>query len=218
MGLVNCLNQLGLHIICVQDTWSPLTSTLPMTNPFATKLPVGTQGRAHCFPLHSSVDCVSRLKDCRSTVHPLATGAMCVCSFYAPHAGIAISARVLFWRSCGLCTSCHAVPLPFVPGQATPRPGFRASNFHLWPIVEEMSVPKAGAPQPFGLPNPLVCPANHPHVKFPYLSRLQAKQPPLPPLGTSTVASEMPLLVPPTQKTNSEYHRFQNLTSGMVWG
>ena len=117
MGLVNCWNQLGLHIICVQETRSPLIGTLPIDQPFRHDAPVGTQGRAACFSFHSSVDCVSRLKDCRSTVHPFPTGAICVCSFYAPHAGIAISARVQFWRACGLCTSCHAVPLPFVPGR-----------------------------------------------------------------------------------------------------
>ena len=80
MELVSCLNHLGLHIICVQQIQSP-----PM-DPLAP-----TDGRLG-FLFHSSVDAcpVPGITDRQSLRWRLVAGATCVCSFYAPHAGITL--------------------------------------------------------------------------------------------------------------------------------
>ena len=55
-GLVSCLDQLGLHFLalCVQETQSPLMSSLPVDQPFRYDGPFGSHGREAGFLLHSS--------------------------------------------------------------------------------------------------------------------------------------------------------------------
>ena len=55
MGLVSCLDQLSLQVVCVQETLSPLMSTLPVDRPFRYDGPVGSYGREAGFLLHSSI-------------------------------------------------------------------------------------------------------------------------------------------------------------------
>ena len=55
MGLVGCLDQLGLQVPCAQETQSPLMSSLPMDQPFRYDGPDGSHGREAGFLLHSSL-------------------------------------------------------------------------------------------------------------------------------------------------------------------
>ena len=55
MGLVSCLDQLGLQVPCVQETQSPLMSSLPVDHPFRYDGPVGSHGREAGFFLHSFI-------------------------------------------------------------------------------------------------------------------------------------------------------------------
>ena len=55
MGLVSCLDQLGLQVPCVQETQSPLMSSLPVDHPFRYDGLVGSHGREAGFLLHSSI-------------------------------------------------------------------------------------------------------------------------------------------------------------------
>ena len=50
---------------------------------------------------HSSIDasCIPGVEDSQSLRWRLVAGAICVCSFYAPHVGIALDGRVAFWRN-----------------------------------------------------------------------------------------------------------------------
>ena len=55
MGLVSCLDQLGLQVLCVQETQSPLMSSLPVDQTFRCDGPVGSHGREASFSFHSSI-------------------------------------------------------------------------------------------------------------------------------------------------------------------
>ena len=55
MGLVSCLDQLGLQVLCVQETQSPPMSSLPVDQPFRYDGPVGSHGREAGFLLRSSI-------------------------------------------------------------------------------------------------------------------------------------------------------------------
>ena len=55
MGLVSCLDQLGLQVLCVQETQSPLMSSLPVDQPSRYDGPVGSHGREAGFLFHSSI-------------------------------------------------------------------------------------------------------------------------------------------------------------------
>ena len=82
MGLVSCLDQLHVRVVCVQETHAPSLGTLPVDQSFRYEVLV---------PLFY-----------RRFLHlrwRLVAGAICVCSFYAPHVGIALDVRVAFWRN-----------------------------------------------------------------------------------------------------------------------
>ena len=51
IGLVSCLDQLGLQVVCVQETQSPLVSSLPVDQPFRHDGPIGSHGREAGFLL-----------------------------------------------------------------------------------------------------------------------------------------------------------------------
>ena len=55
MGLVSCLDQLDLQVLCVQETQSPPMSSLPMDQPFRYDGPIGSHGREAGFLFHSSI-------------------------------------------------------------------------------------------------------------------------------------------------------------------
>ena len=55
MGLVSGLDQLGLKVLCVPETQSPLMSSLPVDQPFRYDGPVGSHGREAGFLFHSSI-------------------------------------------------------------------------------------------------------------------------------------------------------------------
>ena len=99
MGLVSCLDQLDLRVLCVQETQSPVLGTLPTDQPFRYDGPVGSSGREAGFLFHSSIHSspIPGIPDLQSLRWRLVSGVVCVCSFYAPHVGIAVDARV--WSS-----------------------------------------------------------------------------------------------------------------------
>ena len=88
--LVSCLDQLGLQVPCVQETQSPLMSSLPVSQPFRCDGPVGSHGREAGFLLHCSIVAspIPGTPDSQSLRWRLVSGSLCVCSFCAPHAGI----------------------------------------------------------------------------------------------------------------------------------
>ena len=109
MGLVSCLDQLGLQVLCVQETQSPLMSSLPVDQPFRYDCPIGSHGREAEFLLHSSIVAspIPGTPDSQSLRWRLVSGSLCACSFYAPHVGIASDTRIQFWRT--LAASVHRV-------------------------------------------------------------------------------------------------------------
>ena len=109
MGLVSCLDQLDLQVLCVQETQSPPMSSLPVDQPFRYDGPIGSHGREAGFLLHSSIVAtpIPGTPDSQSLRWRLISGSLCVCSFYAPHAGIPSDTRIQFWRA--LAASVHRV-------------------------------------------------------------------------------------------------------------
>ena len=55
MGLVSCLDQLGLQVLCVRKLSLSLMSSLPVDQPFRYDGPVGSHGREAGFILRSSI-------------------------------------------------------------------------------------------------------------------------------------------------------------------
>ena len=110
MGLVSCLDQLGLQVLCVQETQPPLMRSLPVDQPFRYDGPIGSHGReAEFLMLHTSIVAspVPGTPDSQSLRWRLVSGSLCACSFYAPHVGIASDTRIQFWRT--LAASVHRV-------------------------------------------------------------------------------------------------------------
>ena len=101
MGLVSCLDQLHVRVVCVQETQAQSLGTLPVDQSFRYDGPLGNYGREAGFLFHSSIDasCIPGVEDSQSLRWRLVAGAICVCSFYALHAGIALDVRVAFWRN-----------------------------------------------------------------------------------------------------------------------
>ena len=99
----------GLQILRVQETQSPLTGTLPVDQPFRYDGPVGSCGREAGLLLHSSIVAspTPGTPDLQSLRWRLISDSLCVCSFYAPHAGTATDKRIQFWRT--LAASVHRV-------------------------------------------------------------------------------------------------------------
>ena len=146
MGLVSCLDQLGLQVLCVQETQSPLMSSLPMDQPFAVS--VGSHGREAGSLFHSSI-VASPTPDSQSLRWRLISArSLCVCSFYAPHAGIPSDTRTQFWRT--LAASVHRVsqlhsgtPLLLAGDSNIWFPffqhgGSRQADAPLFPVVQEI--------------------------------------------------------------------------------
>ena len=52
MGLVSCLDQLGLQVACVQENQSPLMTSLPVDQPFRCDGPTCSCGGEAGFLLH----------------------------------------------------------------------------------------------------------------------------------------------------------------------
>ena len=96
-------------VLCVQETQSPLMSSLPVDQPFRYDGPVGSHGREAGFFFHSSIVAspVPGTPDSQSLRWRLISGSPCVCSFYAPHAGIPSDTLIQFWRT--LAASVHRV-------------------------------------------------------------------------------------------------------------
>ena len=88
MGLVSCLDQLGLQILCVQETQSPLMGGL-----------VGSYGREAGFLLHSSIVAppIPGTPDLQSLRCRFCLRLSLCLPFCAPHAGIATDTRIQFW-------------------------------------------------------------------------------------------------------------------------
>ena len=84
-------------------------STLRVEQPFRYDGLVGRNGREAGFLLQSSTVAspFPGTLDLQSLRWRLVSGSLCVCSFYAPHAGIATDTRIQFWRT--LSASVHRV-------------------------------------------------------------------------------------------------------------
>ena len=93
----------------MQETQSHLMSSLFVDQPFRYDGPVGSHGREAGFLFHSSIVAspIPGTPDSQSLRWRLISGSLCVCSFYAPHAGIPSDTRIQFWRT--LAASVHRV-------------------------------------------------------------------------------------------------------------
>ena len=93
----------------MQETQTPLMSSLPVDQSFRYGGPVGSHGREAGFLFHSFIVASPILgtPDSQSLRWRLISGSLCVCSFYAPHAGIPSDTRIQFWRT--LAASVHRV-------------------------------------------------------------------------------------------------------------
>ena len=150
MELVSCLNRLSLHVVCVQETQAPDMGSLPTDQPFRYDGPLGSYGREAGFLFHVSIESTSiaGIQDSQSLRWRLVAGAVCVCSFYAPHVGIAVDVRVAFWRALAVSvqrvSQCHSrCPLLLAGDSNIWFPAFqlgrsRCADMALLPIVEEM--------------------------------------------------------------------------------
>ena len=88
----------------MHETQSPPMSSLPVDQPFRYGGPIGSHGREAGFLFHSSIVATPIPGTLRWR---LISGSLCVCSFYAPHAGIPSDTRIQFWRT--LAASVHRV-------------------------------------------------------------------------------------------------------------
>ena len=84
----------GSSELCVQETQSALMGTLSIDELFRHGGPVGSYGREAGFLLHYSIlaSPIPGTPDLQSLRWRLISGSLCVCSFYAPHDGIATHA------------------------------------------------------------------------------------------------------------------------------
>ena len=104
MGLVSCLNQLDLQVLCVQETQSPLMGTLPTDQPFRydALLEVMAAKRVFC-----SIPPSFRLPFQGLRISSLSVGVWSQVSSAFAHSTRSVNARVEFW--CTLACSVHHV-------------------------------------------------------------------------------------------------------------
>ena len=105
--------------------------TLPTDQPLRYDGPLGSCGREAGFLFHASIESTSIActEDSQSLRWRSVAGAVCACSFHAPHVGIAVDVRVAFWRTFGcLGAACLASIISVAPCLLleTPTYGFTA--------------------------------------------------------------------------------------------
>ena len=98
-GLVRIFTHSSVGVVCVQETCTPQFPCLPDDQPFRYDGPENSHGREAGFLIHQNVPAtrVPGLVDSLRIRWRLVSGSVCVCSYYAPHAGSDDSSRIQFW-------------------------------------------------------------------------------------------------------------------------
>ena len=119
-GLAGLLESYAVDLLCVQETHAPEGAAPPTDQPYHYDGPTGRGGCEAGFLVHSASTswCVpSGVPSSRISWRVVATTLdgtkVLVCSFYAPHVGVALPERLAFWDQ--LCASAQHV-LQLHPG------------------------------------------------------------------------------------------------------
>ena len=86
----------GVDVLCIQEVFASDFPCLPVHQPYAHDGPSRSRGREAVFLVHSGVSPVGSLEFVIRW--RIFAGVVCVCSFYAPHVGVAEAERVQFWQ------------------------------------------------------------------------------------------------------------------------
>ena len=94
--LSGILSAEGVDVLCIQEVFP----RLPVNQPHSYDGPSESRGREAGFLVHNGVSSaeVPGVPDSLSVRWRIFAGVVCVCSFDAPHAGLAEAERVQFWQ------------------------------------------------------------------------------------------------------------------------
>ena len=98
--LSEILSAEGVDVLCIQEVFAGDFPRLPVNQPYSYDGPSEFRGCEAGFLVHNGVSSakVPGVPDSLSVRWRIFAGVVCVCSFYAPHAGIAEAERVQFWQ------------------------------------------------------------------------------------------------------------------------
>ena len=99
-----------MGVVCIQETHAPEFPDIPNDQPYRYDGPVGQGGREGGFLFHEAV-LVSNIPGVVDSQHirwRFVFHTICVCSYYAPHAGVDESNRVSFWQDL-VASTAHVV-------------------------------------------------------------------------------------------------------------
>ena len=87
-------------VVCIQEVFAGDFPTLPSDQPYTYDGPIGSGGREAAFLVRAGVcgSPVLGVADSTSVRWRVFNNAWCICSYYAPHAGLPQETRVSFWR------------------------------------------------------------------------------------------------------------------------
>ena len=98
--LTDILDAAHVGVLCIQEVFTGDFPSLPVDQAFTYDGPVGSLGREAAFLIHAGFSGVpiSGVEDRTCARWRAFSGSWCICSYYAPHAGIPHDERVRFWR------------------------------------------------------------------------------------------------------------------------
>ena len=96
--LVNLLTDENVEVLCVQEVFAGDFPSLPPNQPFTYDGPTSSRGREAGFLLRSGVSgfAIPGIEDALSLRWRAVDNSVCICSFYAHHAGLPEGVRVAF--------------------------------------------------------------------------------------------------------------------------
>ena len=99
-GLTSALSQLSVGVVCEQETHAQLHPSLPSDQPYQYDGPTGVDVREAGFLFHEYITAarIPGLADSARIRWRLVSGTTCVCSYYAPHAGVDVVSRTTIWE------------------------------------------------------------------------------------------------------------------------
>ena len=98
--LVNLLTDENVEVLCVQEVFGGDFPSLPPNQPFTCDGPTSSRGREAGFLFRSGVSgfAILGIEDALFSRWGVVDNSVCICSFYAPHAGLPEGERVAFWQ------------------------------------------------------------------------------------------------------------------------
>ena len=90
----------NVEVLCVQEVYAGDFPSLPPNQPFTKDGPTSSRGREAGFLFRSGVSgfAIPGIEDAVSFRWRVVDNSVCICSFYAPHAGLPEGERVAFWQ------------------------------------------------------------------------------------------------------------------------